>query len=199
MYNLVIFGAPGSGKGTQSAKLIDEYGLFHISTGDVLREHISKGTELGKVADSYISKGNLIPDSLMIDILADVLDSNPEAKDGVIFDGFPRTIPQAHALNEMLEKRGSKLHAVVGLEVPDDELVTRLLNRGKESGRSDDNLDTINQRLKVYHSQTSPLRDFYRQQGNYHAIHGLGSVDSIFDTIRTSLNSRTDTPKRHHA
>lgn len=199
MYNLVIFGAPGSGKGTQSAKLIDEYGLFHISTGDVLREHIAKGTELGKVADSYISKGNLIPDSLMIDILADVLDSNPEAKDGVIFDGFPRTIPQAHALNKMLEERGSKLHAVVGLEVPDEELVTRLINRGKESGRSDDNLETINQRLKVYHSQTSPLRDFYQQQGNYHAIHGTGSVDSIFDTIRTSLNKRTETPKRHLA
>lgn len=199
MYNLVIFGAPGSGKGTQSAKLIDEYGLFHISTGDVLREHIAKGTELGKVADSYISKGNLIPDSLMIDILADVLDSNPDAKDGVIFDGFPRTIPQAHALNKMLEERGSKLHAVVGLEVPDEELVTRLINRGKESGRSDDNLETINQRLKVYHSQTSPLRDFYQQQGNYHAIHGTGSVDSIFDTIRTSLNKRTETPKRHLA
>lgn len=199
MYNLVIFGAPGSGKGTQSAKLIDEYGLFHISTGDVLREHIAKGSELGKVADSYISKGNLIPDSLMIDILADVLDSNPEAKDGVIFDGFPRTIPQAHALNKMLEERGSKLHAVVGLEVPDEELVTRLINRGKESGRSDDNLETINQRLKVYHSQTSPLRDFYQQQGNYHAIHGTGSVDSIFDTIRTSLNKRTETPKHHLA
>lgn len=199
MYNLVIFGAPGSGKGTQSAKLIDEYGLFHISTGDVLREHIAKGTELGKVADSYISKGNLIPDSLMIDILADVLDSNPEAKDGVIFDGFPRTIPQAHALNKMLEERGSKLHAVVGLEVPDDELVSRLINRGKESGRSDDNLETINQRLKVYHSQTSPLREFYQQQGNYHAIHGTGSVDSIFETIRTSLNERTETPKRHLA
>ena len=99
----------------------------------------------------------------------------------------------------MLEKRGSKLHAVVGLEVPDEELVARLINRGKESGRSDDNLETINQRLKVYHSQTSPLRDFYQKQGNYHAIYGLGSVDSIFDTIRTSLNSRTATPKRHHA
>lgn len=99
MYNLVIFGAPGSGKGTQSAKLIDEYGLFHISTGDVLREHISKGTELGKVADSYISKGNLIPDSLMIDILADVLDSNPEAKDGVIFDGFP--VPYRRLMHSM--------------------------------------------------------------------------------------------------
>ena len=199
MYNLLIFCAPGSGKRLPISSRIDTTRPVHISTGDVLREHISKGTELGKVADSYISKGNLIPDSLMIDILADVLDSNPEAKDGVIFDGFPRTIPQAHALNEMLEKRGSKLHAVVGLEVPDEELVTRLINRGKESGRSDDNIDTINQRLKVYHSQTSPLRDFYMEQGNYHAIHGLGSVDSIFDSIRASLESRTSTPKRHRS
>lgn len=196
MYNLVIFGAPGSGKGTQSARLIDEYGLFHISTGDVLRGHIAKGTELGKIADSYISKGNLIPDELMIDILADVLDSNPEAKDGVIFDGFPRTIPQAHALNEMLSKRGSKVHAVVGLEVAEDELIDRLIKRGAESGRSDDNLETIKQRLTVYNSQTSPLKEFYKSEGNYHAIQGSGSVDAIFDSIKTSLKSRTETPDK---
>ena len=157
MFNIVIFGAPGSGKGTQSEKLIDEYGLFHISTGEVLRDHISRGTDLGKIADSYISQGQLIPDDLMIDILDRVLDDNPESAKGVIFDGFPRTIPQAEALKKMLEKRGSAVHAVVGLEVDDDELVDRLLKRGQMSGRSDDNLDTINQRLKVYHSQTSPL------------------------------------------
>lgn len=194
MYNLVIFGAPGSGKGTQSARLIDEFGLFHISTGDVLRDHIRRGTELGKVADGYISQGQLIPDSLMIDILADVLDSNPAAKDGVIFDGFPRTIPQAHALNEMLAKRGSKLHAVVGLEVPDDELMDRLVKRGKDSGRSDDNPETIAKRLEVYHSQTSPLKEFYKGEGNYHSIHGLGTVDSIFGSICSSLRERTECP-----
>ena len=188
MFNVVIFGAPGSGKGTQSEKLIDEYGLFHISTGEVLRDHIARGTELGKVADSFISQGQLIPDDLMVDILAHVLDNNAETAKGVIFDGFPRTIPQAKALKKMLADRGSKVHAVVGLEVDDDELVDRLIKRGKESGRSDDNLDTINRRLKVYHDQTSPLREYYMGEGKYHAIPGSGAVDDIFSTIKTSLS-----------
>lgn len=192
MFNIVIFGAPGSGKGTQSEKLIDEYGLFHVSTGEVLRDHISRGTDLGKVADSYISQGQLIPDDLMIDILDRVLEDNPESKKGVIFDGFPRTIPQAEALKKMLGKRGSKVHAVVGLEVDDDELVDRLVKRGQMSGRSDDNPETINQRLKVYHSQTSPLRDYYIGEGNYHAIPGLGEVDAIFDTIKKSIDSKKE-------
>lgn len=187
MYNLVVFGAPGSGKGTQSAKLIDEYGLYHISTGDLLRDHIARGTDLGKVADSYISKGNLIPDDLMIDILSHELENNPETKKGVIFDGFPRTIEQARALNRLLEKHNSKVDAVVGLDVDDNELVQRLLKRGLESGRTDDNLEAINNRLKVYHSQTKPLRAFYENEGNYHHIAGSGSVDDIFNNIRTSL------------
>lgn len=188
MYNLVVFGAPGSGKGTQSAKLIDEYGLYHISTGELLRDHIARGTELGKVANEYISKGQLIPDDLMIRILDRELETNEDTKKGVIFDGFPRTIEQARALNEMLARRGSKVHAVVGLDVDDDELIDRLLKRGKESGRSDDNLETINKRLKVYHEQTMPLRAFYEAEGKYHHIPGKGSVDEIFHTIRTSLN-----------
>lgn len=188
MFNLVIFGAPGSGKGTQSERLIAEYGLYHISTGEVLRDLIARGTELGKVADSYISKGNLIPDDLMISILADVLDSNPAAADGVIFDGFPRTINQAKALKKMLAERGSKVHAVVGLEVDEDELIDRLLKRGQESGRSDDNLETIKQRLEVYHSQTSPLKEYYMGENKYHAIHGSGSIDAIFASIKTSID-----------
>lgn len=187
MYNLVVFGAPGSGKGTQSAKLIDEFGLYHISTGELLRDHIARGTELGKIADSYISKGNLIPDDLMIDILSNELKNNPETAKGVIFDGFPRTIEQARSLNELLARYNSKVHAVVGLDVDDDELIERLLNRGKESGRADDNLDAINNRLKIYHSQTLPLRKFYESQGKYHHIPGSGSVDSIFDSIVKSL------------
>ena len=187
MFNLVIFGAPGSGKGTQSEKLIDRYGLTHISTGDVLRKEIAAGSELGKIADSFISQGQLIPDDLMVDILANVLDSNQETTKGVIFDGFPRTIPQAKALKKMLEERNSKVHAVVGLEVDDNELVDRLLKRGRQSGRSDDNLETINQRLKVYHDQTSPLRDYYLSEGKYHSIHGSGSIDDIFTTIKQSL------------
>lgn len=187
MYNLVVFGAPGSGKGTQSARLIDEYGLYHISTGELLRDHIARGTELGRVADSYISQGHLIPDDLMIKILEDMLDSNPETAEGVIFDGFPRTIPQARALKEMLARRGAKVNAVVGLEVDDDELIDRLLKRGEESGRSDDNLEAITERLKVYHDQTAPLRDYYTEEGKYHGIKGSGAIDDIFNAIKKEL------------
>lgn len=191
MFNLVIFGAPGSGKGTQSECLIENYGLYHISTGEVLRDHIKRGTELGKIADSYISVGKLIPDELMINILADVLDKNAEATGkGVIFDGFPRTIEQAKALKTMLAERGSQVHVVIGLEVPDEELVDRLVKRGKESGRSDDNLETITKRLEVYHSQTSPLRDFYVAEGLYAAINGSGSIDSIFADICKAVDAR---------
>lgn len=125
MLNLVLFGAPGSGKGTQSAKLIDRFGLHHISTGEVLRDHIKRETELGKIAQQYISEGQLIPDDLMISILDDVLEKEAKGKKGVIFDGFPRTIPQAEALKELLNKRGTDLHAVVGLEVPEEELIER--------------------------------------------------------------------------
>lgn len=196
MLNLVIFGAPGSGKGTQSEKLIDNYGLYHISTGEVLRDHIARGTELGRVADTYISRGQLIPDDLMIHILGDLLDNDPRTAEGVIFDGFPRTINQAKALNKMLEDRGSKVHAVIGLEVDDDELVDRLLLRGQQSGRADDNLDTIKQRLHVYHSQTQPLQEFYKEEGKYHSIQGTGAIDDIFDNIRHSL-ARVDVhPKK---
>ena len=191
MFNLVIFGAPGSGKGTQSECLIENYGLYHISTGEVLRDHIKRGTELGKIADSYISVGKLIPDELMINILADVLDKNAEATGkGVIFDGFPRTIEQAKALKTMLAERGSQVHVVIGLEVPDEELVDRLVKRGKESGRSDENLETITKRLEVYHSQTSPLRDFYVAEGLYAAINGSGSIDSIFADICKAVDAR---------
>ena len=188
MFNLVIFGAPGSGKGTQSELLFEEYGLFHISTGEVLRDLIARKTELGKIADSYIAKGNLIPDELMINILADVLESNPATANGVIFDGFPRTINQAKALKEMLASRNTKVHAVVGLEVDENELIDRLIKRGQESGRSDDNLETIKQRLEVYHTQTSPLKEYYTAEGKYHAIEGSGSISGIFEKIKSSLS-----------
>lgn len=183
MFNLVIFGGPGSGKGTQSEKLIDRYGLTHISTGEVLRREISAGTELGRIADSYISRGNLIPDDLMERILASEVDRLTPSSKGFIFDGFPRTIPQADALADMLSKRGEKIHAVIGLEVPDDELTKRLLERGKSSGRADDNAETIRQRLQVYHDTTSPLREYYMRDGSYKAIYGLGTIDEIFGRI----------------
>ena len=189
MLNLVLFGAPGSGKGTQSAKLIDNYGLHHISTGEVLRDHIKRETELGKIAKQYIDEGQLIPDELMISILDDVLEKEAKGKKGVIFDGFPRTIPQAEALNELLKKRGTELHAVVGLEVPEEELIRRMLNRGKETGRADDNLETIKKRLNVYHNQTSPLKDHYKKQNKYLQINGSGNVDDIFRSITSGIDN----------
>lgn len=190
MLNIVLFGAPGSGKGTQSAKLIDTYGLYHISTGEVLRDHMKRGTELGKTAATYISKGNLIPDELMIEILDSVLETEAAGKEGVVFDGFPRTIPQAQALNGLLEKRGTKLHAVIGLEVPEEELTRRMLLRGAETGRADDTPETISNRLKVYHSQTHPLKEYYTTTGHYLPINGLGVVDEIFSQICEGLECK---------
>lgn len=186
--NIVIFGAPGSGKGTQSARLIDKYGLYHISTGELLRDHIRRGTELGRTADAFISKGQLIPDDLMIRILDDTLEREAKGKRGVVFDGFPRTIPQAEALKELLRKRGTDLHAVIGLEVPEEELVERMVKRGKDTGRADDNPETIKNRLKVYHEQTHPLRQYYDNEGKYIPINGTGVVDDIFEAIADGLD-----------
>ena len=183
MKNIVIFGAPGSGKGTQSDLMIEHYGLGHISTGDVLRAEIKKGTELGKTAQSYIDKGNLIPDELMISILANVYDSFGRGHKGVIFDGFPRTIPQAEALKKMLDERGDKVAAMIELDVPEDELMTRLIKRGQDSGRADDNEETIKKRLVVYRNQTLPLIEWYKNEGIHHHINGLGELDRIFGDI----------------
>ncbi|MDE6283201.1 MAG: adenylate kinase [Muribaculaceae bacterium] len=190
--NVVIFGAPGSGKGTQSEKLIERYGLHHISTGEVLRDHIARKTPIGQIAKTYINQGQLIPDSLMIKILEEIIDNEPAAKEGVILDGFPRTIPQAEALNRFLEKRGQKIHHVVGLEVPEEELVDRMLRRGQETGRADDNLETIKNRLKVYHESTTPLRDFYIKEGKYRPIRGSGSVDDIFNDITEAIEKEIE-------
>ena len=182
MLNIVIFGAPGSGKGTQSERIVEKYGINHISTGDVLRAEIKNGTELGKTAKGYIDQGQLIPDDLMIDILASVFDSFKDSK-GVIFDGFPRTIAQAEALKKMLAERGQDVSVMLDLEVPEDELMVRLIKRGKDSGRADDNEETIKKRLHVYHSQTSPLIDWYKNEKKYQHINGLGTMDGIFADI----------------
>ena len=182
MKNIVIFGAPGSGKGTQSDKIVEKYGFKHISTGDVLRNEIKNGTELGKTADSYIKDGKLLPDSLMTDILASVFDKMLPC-DGVIFDGFPRTVAQAEALDKMLAKRNTEVKAMIELDVPDEELMKRLIMRGKVSGRSDDNEETIRKRLDVYKNQTSPLIDWYGKCGKHCHIEGVGSVDDIFAKI----------------
>lgn len=188
MLNVVIFGAPGSGKGTQSELIIKEYGLDHISTGDVLRAEMKGETELGKIAKDYIEKGQLVPDELIVDMLAKVLDSKEGSK-GVIFDGFPRTIPQAKALKEMLNKRGTDVSVMLNLQVEEEELIKRLLERGKISGRSDDNLETIKSRLEVYHNQTAPLADYYVGEGKHVGIHGMGTVEEIFDRIKDTINS----------
>ena len=189
MKNIVIFGAPGSGKGTQSDLIIEHYGLGHISTGDVLREEIKKGTELGKTAQSYIDKGNLIPDDLMVSILAKVYDGFGRGHKGVIFDGFPRTIPQAEALKKMLDERGDKIAAMIELDVPEDELMTRLIKRGQLMGRADDNETTIKQRLVVYHSQTQPLIEWYKREGLHHHIDGLGTLERIFADIQKVIDN----------
>ena len=186
MLNVVIFGAPGSGKGTQSELIIKEYGLDHISTGDVLRSEMKNETELGKIAKDFIEKGQLVPDELIVNMLAKVLDSKKDSK-GVIFDGFPRTIPQAEALKKMLNERGTDVSVMLNLQV--DELIKRLLERGKVSGRSDDNLETIKSRLDVYHKQTAPLADFYVKEGKHVAIKGMGSIEDIFGYIKEAINA----------
>lgn len=189
MLNIVIFGAPGSGKGTQSDKIIEEYGVEHISTGDVLREEIKKGTELGKLAVTYIDEGNFIPDTLMIEILAGVLDAKGKDIKGVIFDGFPRTIQQAYALDKMLSDRGESVSIVIGLEVDDDELIHRIVLRGRTSGRADDNAHTAKHRLENYHSQTQPLKKFYIEAGKYASIPGMGDIDEIFSHIKKAIDA----------
>ena len=189
MLNIVIFGAPGSGKGTQSERIVEKYGLNHISTGEVLRGEIAAGTELGKTAQQIIDQGHLIPDELMISILAGKLDKLVDSN-GVIFDGFPRTIAQAEALKAMLEERGQEVTAMIELDVPEDELMTRLLKRGQESGRADDNEETIKKRLLVYAEQTSPLKEWYKNDGKHCYINGLGELDRIFADIVAAIESR---------
>lgn len=187
MLNIVIFGAPGSGKGTQSAKLVEKYGLKHLSTGDLLREEINANTELGKLADSYMSKGHLVPDELVIDILDSLISKHSDAK-GFIFDGFPRTLAQGEALSKMLAKHGEDIDGVLSLEVEEEELIDRLLKRGQISGRKDDNRETIESRLKVYHTQTEPLKEFYRARGTLKNIEGIGSIDEIFSSIESEID-----------
>ena len=188
MKNIVIFGAPGSGKGTQSELIINEYGLEHISTGDVLREEIKNETELGKTAKTFIDKGQLIPDELMVDILAHVYDAFGKEHKGVIFDGFPRTIPQAEALKKMLGERGHRIAAMIELDVPEDILMDRLIKRGQQSGRSEDNEETSKKRLGVYHNQTAPLIEWYQKEGLHHHVKGFGELQEIFADIKQVID-----------
>ena len=165
MLNIVIFGAPGSGKGTQSELIAEKYQLVHLSTGDMLREEIAHGTEVGKIADALISKGNLAPDDLIIQMIEHKINLHKENCNGFIFDGFPRTVAQAKALDELLAKHGKKLTLMIDLHVDEHLLIDRLLKRGLTSGRADDNLEVIKKRLEVYHQVTLPVLDFYKQSG----------------------------------
>jgi adenylate kinase len=187
MLNVVIFGPPGSGKGTQSERIIEKYGLTHISTGDILRKEINDGTELGKLAKSLIDKGQLIPNETIIEILEKKLDNLHNTR-GVIYDGFPRTVEQAVALKKMLNSKGQDVNIMLNLEVDRDELIDRLLKRGQISGRSDDNLETIEKRIKVYEDQTAPVIDFYKNEKTYHPIKGTGEIDAIFGRITEAID-----------
>lgn len=191
MFNIVIFGAPGSGKGTQSKMIVERYGFDYISTGDMLRQAIRQGNELGKTAKEYIDRGQLVPDDLIVRLIADFLDDKRGSK-GVIFDGFPRTIKQAEALKTILNERGTDIHILLDLQVEDDELVARLLDRGKISGRSDDNPETIKARLDVYHTQTAPLATYYIGEGKHVAIKGVGQIEDIFERIAEAIDRAKD-------
>lgn len=183
MLNIVLFGPPGAGKGTQSEKLIEKYGLVHLSTGDILRSEIARGTTLGMEAKQIMDRGDLVSDDIVIGMIESKLDSNPNAN-GFIFDGFPRTQAQAVALDDLLQKKGTAISAMLALEVDNDELVKRLLLRGKDSGRPDDaNEDIIRNRVNEYNNKTLPLKKYYSEQAKFHSINGIGSIESIFNQL----------------
>lgn len=191
MLNIVIFGPPGAGKGTQSAKLIEKYGLTHLSTGDVFRKNIKEETELGVLAKSYIDKGQLVPDEVTIGMVKNFISDN-QNDSGFIFDGFPRTIAQGEALDSMLDEMGMAISVVLALEVDEDELVRRLLERGKTSGRKDDQDEgTIRNRFKEYMDKTEPLLGYYGGQGKVNRIKGVGSIDDIFDHLCQAVDSNS--------
>jgi len=190
MLNIIICGAPGCGKGTQSDFIVKKYSLKHLSTGSLLRKEIREKTELGIIADGYITKGNLVPDNMIIDILIKAVDDQPEECKGIILDGFPRTVAQAEALEEILNKRNKKTTVLLDLQVDNDELISRLLKRGETSGRSDDNLETINKRLDVYERKTAPVNDFYKKLNKYANIDGKGTMEEIFARIVAVIDSK---------
>jgi adenylate kinase len=179
MLNIVLFGPPGSGKGTQSEKLIEKYKLVHLSTGDLLRNEITNKTELGIKAKAIMDKGELVSDEIVIGMIRNKLNSNKNSN-GFIFDGFPRTVAQAGTLDKLLEESGKPISLMVTLDVQKDELVKRLLKRGEQTGRADDNLQTIENRINVYMNQTAPVIEFYKKQGKYRPVQGIGTIEDIF-------------------
>jgi len=189
MLNLVLFGPPGAGKGTQSQKLIEKYGLIHLSTGDLLRIEKANRTPLGLEAQKLMDDGKLVPDAVVIGMISNKLDSNRQAV-GFIFDGFPRTVVQAEALDRLLEEKNTAISGMIGLEVPDDELERRLLQRGKESGRPDDaNPEVIRKRIKEYNDKTAPVAGFYKAQNKLENIDGTGTEEDVFAVICSIIDS----------
>jgi adenylate kinase len=183
MYNLVLFGPPGAGKGTQSEKIIEKFNLTHISTGDLFRKHLNEGTELGKLARKYMDEGNLVPDEVVIKMVGLKIREGKKSN-GFIFDGFPRTVNQAEALDKLLEGSGNKISGMILLDVDEEELTSRILLRGKTSGRTDDqDLDKVNNRIKVYKEETIPVATYYKNQGKLKTINGVGSIEDIFNNI----------------
>lgn len=192
MFNLILFGPPGSGKGTQSERLIAKYGLKHLSTGDLLRSEIAAQTPLGIEAKKIMDKGQLVPDEVVIGMISSALDANPLAK-GFLFDGFPRTVAQAEALDKLLKLKDTQINAMISLLVSEEELVKRLLNRGLTSGRSDDtNEDVIRARITEYRNKTSVVADYYRQFDKLAEIKGEGSIDEIFEALQNEIEKQME-------
>jgi adenylate kinase len=183
MINIILFGPPGAGKGTQSAKIIEKYSLIHIATGDLFRKHLKDGTPLGNLAKDYMSKGNLVPDQVVIDMVDDKI-KNSNSDSGIIFDGFPRTIPQAEALERLLASKGTSIKVLIELVVPEDELRNRLAERAHKENRPDDaKAEVIENRISVYKGETAAVADYYKKQGRYSSVVGVGEIETIFSNI----------------
>jgi adenylate kinase len=190
MFNLIIFGPPGSGKGTQSEKLIEKYGLKHLSTGDLLRSELANQTPLGMEARKFMDRGQLVPDEVVIGMISSAIDANPGIN-GFLFDGFPRTTAQAEALDKLLALNKTEIAVVLFLKVPDDELISRMVSRAKTSGRSDDADETIQRkRLEVYKKDTLPVAEYYKKAGKVVEVEGVGTIDNIFGKLSAEIDSR---------
>ena len=188
MINLILFGPPGAGKGTQSAKLIEKYSLTHISTGDLFRKHLKEGTPLGKLAQDYMNKGNLVPDQVVIDMVDDKITQSGKIS-GIIFDGFPRTIPQAQALDQLLAKKNAPIKVLVELVVPENELRKRLAERAEKENRPDDaKPEVIENRIAVYKAETAAVADYYKKENKYSSVIGVGEVEDIFKNICVEID-----------